>query len=167
MSKSVSPRPLWGGDAHRHLARAEAVCLLRGCSTKTFAGLPVCFPHGIYISSHMDDALAAMGALPVPEPPMDPPPVTEWVYYLMVAPSTVKIGTTRAFAQRINGLRTEVQYVVAIERGGRDVERKRHQQFACDRIGRRENFKLSDRLKQHIESLQPDRDQLVSEALAG
>lgn len=140
-----------------------------GCENKAFAGLPVCFPHGVYITSHVTDALEAMGQVSKSsledDPPADPTPVTGWVYYLMVGPSTVKIGTTKSLSQRLMGLRTDTQYVVAIEHGDRDIERKRHQQFAADRIGRRENFNLSDRLKRHIESLQPARDDLVSEAL--
>ena len=166
MPKSAQPRPVWGNDAQRHSSRQSAACLLLGCEDRAFAGLPVCFPHGVYIASHVAEVLDDIGHLPKLPPPAEPTPVVEWVYYLMVSPATVKIGTTKSLSQRLMGLRTDAQYVVAIERGSRDIERKRHQQFATDRIGRRENFHLSDRLKRHIESLQPDRDDLVMEALA-
>ena len=86
------------------------------------------------------------------------------VYYLMVGPSTVKIGTTVNLAQRIKQLRTDLQYVVALEPGSHTLETQRHREFAVERIGRRENFRLSDRLKAHIESLQPRRDELVNMA---
>jgi hypothetical protein len=79
----------------------------------------------------------------------------------MIGPSTVKIGTTTDLKSRLNQLRSDPQYVVAIEPGGRDVERQRHLQFATERIGRRENFRLSERLKRHIDDLHPLRDELV------
>jgi hypothetical protein len=56
---------------------------------------------------------------------------------------------------------TNMQYVVAIELGGWELEHQRHREFSEERIGRREDFRLSDRLKVHIEALQPQRDRLV------
>jgi Meiotically up-regulated gene 113 len=101
--------------------------------------------------------------LAVPLKPADNPrPLAEpFVYYLMVGPTTVKIGSTRNLAERIKQLRSDLQYVVAVESGGFDLERQRHKDFADERIGRREDFQLSDRLKTHIEALQPHRDELV------
>lgn len=89
-----------------------------------------------------------------------------YVYYLMVGPATVKIGTTRCLPKRIKQLRSELQYVVAIERGGRETEKSRHNQFADERRPgpRREDFMLSDRLKDHINSLLPMREEIMAEA---
>ncbi|OFB37960.1 hypothetical protein BA059_16825 [Mycolicibacterium sp. (ex Dasyatis americana)] len=114
----------------------------------------MCFMHAMLISRAYDELLDAHTN---PKPlPRDP-----FVYYLMVGPETVKIGTTKDLNRRLCGLRTEAQYVVAIERGSFEVETERHRQFADERIGRREDFRLSDRLKAHIEAMQPDRDRLV------
>jgi hypothetical protein len=89
-----------------------------------------------------------------------------YVYYLMTGPSTVKIGTTRCLPKRMQSLRTDIQYVVAIEPGGQTLERRRHAEFAAERINpRREDFTLSENLKTHIDRLLPDRDQLVAEAM--
>jgi hypothetical protein len=103
-----------------------------------------------------------MDSLEVPEAPTRQP----YVYYLMVGPTTVKIGTTTNLSQRLSGLRTDLQYVVAIEHGSFDTERKRHLEFATERIGNREDFQLTDRLNSHIESLLPQRDELIREATA-
>lgn len=88
-----------------------------------------------------------------------------YVYYLMTGPETVKIGATKCLPQRLTQLRTDSQYVVAIERGDMQLERRRHIDFASDRIGRREDFRISDRLKAHIEKLMPDRDTIIKEAI--
>lgn len=89
----------------------------------------------------------------------------EYVYYLMVAPEVVKIGTTTNLPKRLTALRTDLQYVVAIEKGGFTLERQRHNEFAEERTVRlRENFRLSNRLKSHIEQLMTTRDELIREA---
>lgn len=92
-------------------------------------------------------------------------PTQQFVYYLMISPYVVKIGTSANLPSRLNGLRTDAQYIVAIERGGQPLEAQRHKQFAAERLGRRENFQLSAALKHHIESLQPERDELLSIAI--
>lgn len=170
MAKSITGRP-YGGDAHR-FTRPDKIavpsgppCHWDGCHSPRFAGLPVCPVHAIRIHGFMRDLLE-YGTFPAPKRDPEPPKAQAYVYYLMIGPSTVKIGTTRGLPQRLNALRTEAQYVVAIERGGRDLERRRHKEFADERIGRREDFRLSNRLKSHIEALQPDRDELVAYALS-
>lgn len=76
------------------------------------------------------------------------------VYYLRLGPFVVKIGTTTNLHQRVRQLRSEMQYVMATEPGGRDLEHKRHVQFAEERINRRrEDFSLSSRLQEHIDLL--------------
>ena len=65
----------------------------------------------------------------------------------MTGPRTVKIGTTIDLPARMRTLRTDIQYIVAIERGSMELERSRHRQFAEERINiRKEDFRLSDRL---------------------
>lgn len=132
-------------------------CTWRGCSRGTCLDTPVCLEHAIKIYGRLKDALL------VSAPPIDR--AEHFVYYLMIGPSTVKIGTTTGLLKRLTGLRTDLQYVVALERGGHDLETKRHRQFHTERIGLREDFCLSNRLKAHIDSLRPSRDELVALAV--
>lgn len=63
-------------------------------------------------------------------------------------------------------LRSEMQYVVALEPGSLQLERMRHVQFTDERRNkRREDFHLSDRLKAHIDSLADQRDELLQLAM--
>lgn len=76
------------------------------------------------------------------------------VYYLKVRGSDrVKIGTTTNLRQRMVSLRADGGDLLATEPGGHDQEWRRHQQFAEERYGRREEFAMSDRLAAHIASL--------------
>jgi hypothetical protein len=128
--------------------------------------LPLCIGHAVHVHRAVNELLGELIDLHA-RPSSTRPEPHAWVYYLMLGPATVKIGTTIDLRQRLAQLRTDAQYVVAIERGGLDIERKRLIQFADERIGKRENFRLSERLKEHIEALQPDRDELVEIALRG
>lgn len=140
------------------------ICRWEGCVHKKHEQLPLCLPHAIYTSSVVRETLNVLTDISAAQPQPEPVP---FVYYLMIGPSTVKIGTTIQLRQRLNQLRTDAQYVVALEIGGLELERERHLKFAEERYGRREDFALSDRLKRHIESLQPKRDELVKLAMSG
>lgn len=155
-------------------------CFWPGCKDDAWIGL--CFIHAVEIYGFVreildrsDDKMTAEIAADIkseltvrglPTEPRRPPGRASdgYVYYLMLSPSTVKIGTTTKLRQRLGDLRTELQYVVAIERGGTHLERQRHREFADERFGKREDFRLSARLKQHIEGLLPQRDELIHEA---
>ena len=143
----------------------ELPCLWSGCDRRRLADLPICVLHAATITCSFNDFFDP----PTPRPPRvrDAPNYRRYVYYVMVGPMTVKIGTTLDLTQRLRNLRTEPQYVVAIEPGGYDVEKQRHLEFAKDRTGRFENFMLSDQLKSHIDSLADRRDDLMAKALAG
>lgn len=149
-------------------------CTWPECRERQWVG-PVCFAHGVEIYGHVRGALAAqnerilaeLDSQDIPTRMATGPgsplyPAEQFVYYLMVGPATVKIGTTTNLRRRIMELRSELQYVVAIERGGSGTENRRHREFATERIGRREDFRLTDRLKRHIEALQPQRDELIA-----
>lgn len=71
------------------------------------------------------------------------------VYYVRIR-DYVKIGVTGNLSHRMLNLRAGLDQLLAAEPGGRDLERRRHREFAEERHGRREDFDLSDRLKQHI-----------------
>jgi len=168
MAKRTARR--YGPDASRfeNLGRvldelAPPRCAWFDCNVPAFDELPVCYTHAMAIYQYVNVGLRAPRTGPLrsrPEP-------QAYVYYLMLSPTMVKIGTTRSLSQRVNALRSELQYVVAIERGGRDLEHQRHQEFAEERRNsRREDFHLSDRLKKHIDELAPQRDELIKQAIA-
>jgi hypothetical protein len=83
-----------------------------------------------------------------PDPDL-PPPVVEVVYYLRYR-DRVKIGTTRNPRQRLSAIRHE--QLLAFEPGGRDVERRRHGEFAEFREGG-EWFTADERLLAHAAAL--------------
>lgn len=81
-------------------------------------------------------------------------PDAEWaparvdvVYYLRYA-DRVKIGTTANPRQRFAAVRHDE--LLALERGDRRRERARHAQFAAQRFGATEWFRLDDDLAAHI-----------------
>lgn len=74
------------------------------------------------------------------------------VYYVRIG-DHVKIGFTVNMKQRLNGLRVDVDAVLATEPGGRELEKQRHREFANERVSKRENFNPSRRLLAHIDSI--------------
>lgn len=76
------------------------------------------------------------------------------VYYVRLG-DYVKIGYTKSLRERMRNLRVAMpEGLLAIEPGGPDVERQRHQEFATERVhARREDFRPSDRLMAHIAAL--------------
>lgn len=162
MAKSTA-RQAFGqsANAFMHSDGVLRGCAWRGCNDNQSIG-PVCTRHAVVIASTVNDMFALGDRDQCESPAYQRQP---YVYYLMVGPETVKIGTTASLAQRMTQLRTDVQYVVALERGGREHERQRHQQFATERIGRREDFRLSEALRNHIDGLRDARDTLLDEAI--
>ena len=78
-----------------------------------------------------------------------PLPRIDVVYYLRFD-RRVKIGTSRNPRQRLS--RILHQELLAFERGGRDVEQRRHREFATVREGG-EWFTLSSPLHEHISTV--------------
>jgi hypothetical protein len=159
----------WSRDANQ-LARPPVVewerCEWFGCHHDRYVHLPLCFDHASFIHGQMAslqrDKLAELSKIAYP-PALEPPDEPQrLVYYLILSPTSVKIGTTGNLKLRLSQLRTDLQYVVAVEWGGRELERQRHLEFATERYGLREDFLLSDRLKAHIESLHPKRDEIIA-----
>jgi hypothetical protein len=138
-------------------------CAIFGCHDNPMFGTYVCIHHAVEISDDVTEMYERMSGVANPRPMPTFPP---FVYYLMLGPATVKIGTTRDVTARVQQLRSELQYVVALERGSYELERQRHLQFADERLGLKEDFRLSDRLKAHVEALMPDRDEILKEATA-
>lgn len=77
------------------------------------------------------------------------------VYYLRLPDGLIKIGTTNRPLTRIaeHGRKSGSTDVLAVEFGGRALERERHVQFAADRVDRHEHFNPSPALMAHISSL--------------
>ena len=75
------------------------------------------------------------------------------VYYVQLTGDRVKIGWTRDLEARMATFRARMEDVLATEPGAYNIEKRRHRQFAADRIGRTEEFKQSDRLMAHIARL--------------
>lgn len=76
-----------------------------------------------------------------------PTPRVDVVYYIRFD-DRIKIGTSSNPRQRLTQIWHDA--VLAFERGGRDVEQKRHAEFAADRFDRTEWFRPSDALAEHI-----------------
>ena len=75
------------------------------------------------------------------------------VYYAELRPGIVKIGTTLNLVARMNGLHIPPASVIAAEPGTYDVEKTRHRQFADQRIGQREDFRVDEVLRAHVEAV--------------
>lgn len=78
------------------------------------------------------------------------PPRVDVVYYLRYH-DRVKIGTTSNPRQRFAAIWHDD--LLALERGDRRLEQRRHVQFAVDRLDRSEWFALSEPLRRHIARL--------------
>jgi hypothetical protein len=148
-------RPEWAIDEDAEID----CCTWLHCRDTPILDTPLCWKHALEVYKIMHYTLTSA-------PVRRRIPLPSYVYYLMVGPETVKIGTTRNLLNRLRGLRTDSQYVVALERGDRELELKRHRQFRAERIGRREDFWLSKGLKSHIDSLLPERDRLMTLAMS-
>ena len=79
-----------------------------------------------------------------------PPPRVDVVYYLAYD-DRVKIGTSSRPRQRLAAIWHD--QLLALERGDRALERRRHEQFAGDRFPRTEWFRRSSALEAHIAGL--------------
>jgi hypothetical protein len=114
---------------------------------------PLCTAHLIKAAAYMREHAALAGAMLGPQPDEVParkrPAPNERVYYVHIH-DYVKIGTTTGLAGRMLNLRVEPHQILAVEPGGRELEKRRHEQFADERRGRREDFEMSDRLMAHI-----------------
>lgn len=90
------------------------------------------------------------------------PPLTEAlaglsVVYYVRHKGYIKIGYSQNLAYRLQSLNyVPWRDVLAVEFGGRDLERQRHQEFAGDLAEGREWFHPSDALMAHIDGLRQE-----------
>jgi len=106
--------------------------------------------HLVKVAAYMRDAIADVLAAAETATKPRPHRSSEGVVYYVRIRDYVKIGVTANLSHRMLNLRAGSDQILAVEPGGRDLERQRHHEFADERRGRREDFELSDRLKQHI-----------------
>lgn len=110
---------------------------------------PMCLAHLVKVAVYMKDQIAELRDAGKPKPTHPHRSANGVVYYVRIR-GYVKIGVTANLRHRMLNLRADQQQILAVEPGGRDLERQRHREFAEERHGRREDFDLSDRLKHHI-----------------
>lgn len=106
-------------------------------------------PHGIRYPTGWVCAVCEWRHGELPDGDLAPPRV-DVVYYLRHG-DRVKIGTTANPRQRFSAIRHDA--LLALERGDRRLEQRRHRQFAEERAGSSEWFVLSERLGAHIDVL--------------
>ncbi|GAA2173691.1 hypothetical protein GCM10009846_16640 [Agrococcus versicolor] len=82
-------------------------------------------------------------------------PRVDVVYYLRFD-DRVKVGTTANLRQRLGAIWHEE--LVALERGDRTLERRRHADLAEARIARTEWFRMTDAVVAHVERVAGGRD---------
>jgi hypothetical protein len=75
------------------------------------------------------------------------------VYYAELRPGIVKIGTTMNLVTRMSTLHIPAGAVLAAEPGHYELEKARHRQFAHLRITQREDFRVDDGLRAHVDEL--------------
>ena len=97
------------------------------------------------------------------------PPRVDVVYYLR-CDDRVKIGTTANLRQRLGAIWHDE--LIALERGDRSLEQRRHAELSDARIGRTEWFRMTDDVERHLAVVGEGRDPWMlharwrSEALA-
>lgn len=127
--------------------------------------LPVCHSCGVKIAAfHWGDPSLALGVQRERQEKQDQARARReaayadqsLVYYVRIG-ENVKIGYSTNLKQRISQLRLQPTALLATEPGGRELEKERHRQFSAERIvSNREDFMLTNRLREHIESVRAE-----------
>lgn len=116
---------------------------------QSLAEAPLAFAGGRLVENLFGREVARVGDYP--PPPVEHGPPAPVVYYIRNQ-QRIKIGWTSNLRRRVHGLTYDE--ILAVEPGGVELEKMRHQQFAADRFGRRgEWFQISDSLTSHIEMI--------------
>ncbi|MFD1719941.1 GIY-YIG nuclease family protein [Amnibacterium endophyticum] len=124
------------GERHGRTDLLPAPCRL--CGSRLGLRLPAGWACGVCEWPHGE---APDGELP--------PPRVDVVYYLGWR-DRIKIGTTANPRQRFAAIRHD--RLLALERGDRALEQRRHREFAAERTWR-EWFDTSERLRAHVDVL--------------
>lgn len=143
-------------------------CRWRKCEAECVDEIQLCWYHFRLIGETFMEKRSLFGSVAVAqhqlireqEAASRPPaqPHEDWlrsrsvVYYVRIN-DYVKIGYTAYLRDRVGSLRVAFNSLLAVEPGARHVESQRHEQFASERQGRRENFNPSRRLLTHVEAM--------------
>lgn len=136
----------------------ERPCINCGRASLPKAPFPICLKCGAAVFAFVRSGVRlvtpeVVGFEPETDPPLPRPHV---VYYVALA-GLIKIGTTGDLKERLHAL-PPIAQLLGVERGGYDVERERHQQFADLRVrplngGQTEWFRDVPSLRAHIAKL--------------
>lgn len=138
-------------------------CSVQGCghlANRDVRLLPICYEHGLEVARRYalrivadERRAAAKTARSRVEKAETKAGNREGslVYYVRIG-NYIKVGYSTRLRSRFTTLRADE--LLAVEPGGAELERQRHEEFDLERIDRRrENFADSDRLLQHIAAL--------------
>lgn len=153
----------------KSLVPSLRMCALPNCEgiVSTLRPLPVCQACGIKIAVlHANDAtlwhaVQAEGRREreaAQHVRQNGRPGEALVYYVRLDEDRIKIGFTSKLRDRLRGLRVHPSALLAIEPGGRDVEKARHEQFATERLSRFEDFAPTQRLLDWIAERRAEHD---------
>ncbi|NKW61731.1 hypothetical protein GS931_17445 [Rhodococcus hoagii] len=90
------------------MAQDTRICNWGDCLNPAHDEWPICFAHAYFVEREVSVMLQPEAAPADVKPPA-------LVYYLMLGPNTVKIGTTTNLSRRLSQLRSDPQYVLAVE----------------------------------------------------
>lgn len=138
----------------------DVICTAIGCNADVdprFHPAMMCLKHAIKlhaaVEANKEFIQGFMNRIAAAENPAPKPlPKRYCVYYIQFADG-IKIGTTHSLGTRLRTFCLPDSALLAVEPGGFDVERSRHQFFAESRIGRSEVFKDSPKIRSHIEAI--------------
>lgn len=158
------PKPIWRD--RQDWDEINGNCCWPGCTDASDDQVPLCWPHMIKAYTRVQGRLNLQTLASTTQRDMaqarvdkaDTPfaqaaAAQSLVYYVRVAPDTIKIGHTVNIKQRMSALRVPLASLLATEPGGEPLERMRHKQFAHLRHGRLENFTDAPDLASHIAML--------------
>lgn len=134
------------------------LCCIPRCGGQVLvtAKIPVCDPCGIKIAMVFgEEAAKYMPAVQdrrrEQEADAERRNEESFVYYVWLDEKRIKIGFTSNLQARMSALRVHPSALLAIEPGGRDLEKLRHREFATERLNpRMEDFEPSPRLRAWI-----------------
>jgi hypothetical protein len=153
-----------GVDMTHHSSRTpfqqDVICTAIGCKADVdprFHPSMTCLKHAIKLHAAVEANKQFLqgwmkNIAEAERPDLKPIPKKYLVYYIRFGDG-IKIGTTHNLAQRLSSFCVPAAAVLAVEPGGFELERSRHEFFADSRIGRTEVFQDSPKLQRHIEAV--------------
>lgn len=153
-----------GVDMSNHSGRGmygqDVICTALGCKADVdprFHPSMTCTSHAVKLAAavmaHKEFIQGWVRAIDAAENPKPGPiPKKNVVYYIEFAHG-IKIGTTSNLAQRLQSFALPESAVLAVEPGGFEIERSRHEFFKESRLGRTEVFRDCPKIRNHIDAV--------------